>query len=120
MRAPLDSGTVSDAWLGVEHRIEELRSSRGLLPHQKFASGPEQTTLALHRTFDRVNQGRVTSSQASEPVIESRKAVSIVDVVWIDPRSIPSSAMVCAIAGEIPEMMVLQPINTAALAILIK
>jgi hypothetical protein len=60
------------------------------------------------------------SRQAPGPVIESRSADSIVDVVWIDPRSIPSSAMVCAMAGEIPEMMVLQPINTAAFAILIK
>ena len=53
-------------------------------------------------------------------VMDSRRADSMVDVVWIEPRSIPSSAMVCAIAGEMPEMMVLHPINTAALAILIR
>ena len=32
--------------------------------------------------------------------MESRSAVSIVDVVWIEPSSIPSSAMVWAIAGD--------------------
>ena len=53
-------------------------------------------------------------------LMESRRADSIVDVVWMAPSSIPSSAMVCAIAGEMPEMMVLQPISTAAFAILIR
>jgi len=52
--------------------------------------------------------------------MESRSADSIVDVVWIEPRSIPSSAMVCAIDGEMPEMIVLHPISTAAFAILIR
>jgi len=58
--------------------------------------------------------------QARGPLIESRRADSIVDVVLISPRSIPSSAIVWAIAGEIPEIMVLHPINTAAFAILIR
>ena len=35
----------------------------------------------------------------------------MVDVVRIEPRSIPSSAMVCAIAGEIPEMIVDSDLN---------
>ena len=52
--------------------------------------------------------------------MESRRADSIVEVVWIAPSLIPSSAIVCAIAGEIPEMMVLHPISTAAFAILIR
>ena len=75
------------------------------------ASAPVHTA-DLHRVG--------TSRQAPGLLMESRSADSIVDVVWIAPRSIPSSAMVCAIAGEMPEMIVLHPISTAAFAILIR
>ena len=60
------------------------------------------------------------SRQAPGLVMASRSADSIVDVVWIEPRSIPNSAMVCAIDGEMPEMIVLQPISMAAFAIFIR
>ena len=60
------------------------------------------------------------SRQALGLVMASRRADSIVDVVWIEPRSIPNSVMVCAIDGDMPEMIVLQPISTAAFAIFIR
>jgi len=79
----------------------------------------------MDECFNRVglhHDGATTNVVVRPPapglVMDSRRADSIVDVVWIDPRSIPSSAMFCAIAGEMPEMMVLHPISTAAFAIL--
>ena len=81
-----------------------------------LAPMPMQGAMAGTRT----NSNYVARPPPPGPVMDSRRADSMVDVVWIEPRSIPSSAMVCAIAGEMHEMMVLHPINTAALAILIR